>query len=172
MEQLHPPCTPSRCYCGAATSPNVSTTPKVASKVNIPSYAQSNHPGEGMVQVSLDEDDALEDDFQMSHTPVYHVVWWENDSCRCSTKGRPESSRRSLGQGTVYQVDIGKEEETLETIDPTWKTTCWLQLAVQGIPDDEVPWAKCVIPLTVGTEDAAVSLAKHLLAVWRWSIKV
>ena len=48
----------------------------------------------------------------------------------------------------------------------------WLQLVVQGISDDEVPWAKCVIPLTVGTEDAAMSLVKHLLTIWQWSIKV
>ena len=60
----------------------------------------------------------------------------------------------------------------LETIDPTWRTTHWLQLAVQGISDDEVPWYEFVIPLTVGTEGTALSLAKHLLAVWRWSIKV
>ena len=69
-------------------------------------------------------------------------------------------------------MDIGKEGDTLETIDPTWRTTRWLQLAAQGILDDEVPWAKCVIPLTMGTEDTAVSLAKHLLAIWQWSIKV
>ena len=43
---------------------------------------------------------------------------------------------------------------------------------VQGIPDDEVPWAEYVISLTVGTWDMAVSLAKCLLAIWRWSIKV
>ena len=60
----------------------------------------------------------------------------------------------------------------LETIDPTWRTTRWLQLAVQGILDDEVPWYEFIIPLMVGTEGAALSLAKHLLAVWRWSIKV
>ena len=29
-----------------------------------------------------------------------------------------------------------------------------------------------VIPLMVGTEGAALSLAKHLLTVWRWSIRV
>ena len=43
---------------------------------------------------------------------------------------------------------------------------------VQGISDDEVPWYELVIPLTAGTEGAALSLAKHLLMVWRWSIKV
>ena len=43
---------------------------------------------------------------------------------------------------------------------------------VQGIAEEEVPWYKLVIPLTLGAEGAALSLAKHLLAAWRWSIKV
>ena len=58
-----------------------------------------------------------------------------------------------------------------ETIDPTWRTTHWLQLVVQGILDDKVPRYEFVIPLTVGTEGVALSLAKCLLAVWQWSIK-
>ena len=70
------------------------------------------------------------------------------------------------------QVDIGEEETKLETIDPTWRPTCWLQLAVQGISDNEVLWYELVIPLAAGAEGAALSLAKHLLAVWRWSIKI
>ena len=68
------PCTPSRCYSGMATSPDISTMPKVASAVNIPSYAQSSHSREGTAQASLDEDEALEDDFQTPHMPVCHVM--------------------------------------------------------------------------------------------------
>ena len=60
----------------------------------------------------------------------------------------------------------------LETVDPTWWTTHWLQLAVQGISDDEVPWYKFITPLMTGTKGAALSLAKHLLTVWWWSIRV
>ena len=60
----------------------------------------------------------------------------------------------------------------LETIDPIWRTTHWLQLAVQSISDDEVPWYEFIIHLTVGTEGTALSLAKCLLMVWQWSIKV
>ena len=60
----------------------------------------------------------------------------------------------------------------LESIDPTWRATHWLQLAVQGIAEDEVPWYELVFPLTSGGEGAALLLAKHLLTVWRWSIKV
>ena len=166
-----PPCTP-RCCCGTAASHDICTTPKVASAVNISPYAWSSHSGEGTAQASLDQDEALEDDFQTQHMPVHRVMWQEDDGCRSSAEGRLEYSRGSLGQWTEYQVDIGEEEEMLETIDPTWKTTCWLQLAVQGISDDEVPWYELVTPLTVGAEGAALSLAKHLLAIWRWSIKV
>ena len=83
-----------------------------------------------------------------------------------------EASRGSPGWRSGYQIDIGEEETTLETIDLTWRTTCWLQLVVQGILDDEVHWYELVIPLMVGTEGKALSLAKCLLAVWRWSIKV
>ena len=60
----------------------------------------------------------------------------------------------------------------LEMVDPTWRTTRWLQLVVQGISDNELPWYELIIPLMVGTESAALSLAKHLLTIWRWSIKV
>ena len=60
----------------------------------------------------------------------------------------------------------------LETVDPTWRTTRWLQLAVEGISDDEVPWYKLIIPLMVGAKGMALSLAKCLLTVWQWSIKV
>ena len=140
-------------------------TPKVVSEINIPSYAWSSHLGEGTVRVSLDEDEWLEDDFQMLHTLVHHVVQWEDEGHRCSTRGRQEFSTGSPGQGTEYPVDIGEEEETLETIDPTWRAMHWLQLVVQGIPDDEVPWAECIVPLTMGTEDTAMSLAKCFLIV-------
>ena len=153
-------------------TPNVSTTPKMAWAVNIPSHAWSSHSGEGMARASLNEDDASEDDFQTPHTPVHHILEREDDGHECPAEGRPESSRGSPGQQTEYQVDIGEKGDTLETVDPTWRTTCWLQLVVQVISDDKVPWYKFIIPLTVGTEGAALSLAKHLLAVWRWSIRV
>ena len=68
------------------------------------------------------------------------------------------------------QVDIGKEEpETLEEIDPHWR---WLQVAAQGITDEEVPWHELLTLLTSGAEGTARSLAKHLVTVWQWNIKV
>ena len=161
-----PPCTPLRCYCSAATSPDVSTMPKVTSVVNIPSHAWSSHSSEGMARASLDEDEALEADFQTPHTPVHRIMWWEDDGHQCSVEGRPESSRGSPGQWTEYQVDIGEEEKMLETVNPTWRTTRWLQLMVQGISDDEVPWFELIIPLMVEAESMALSLAKCLLTIW------
>ena len=166
------PCTPLMCYGSTAASPDASTMPKVASAVNIPSYTWSSHSREGTARVSLDMDEALEDDFQTLYTPVHCVMQQEDNGCQCSAEGRPESSRGSPGQWTEYRVDVGGEEETLETDNPTWRTTCWLHLAVQGISDDEVPWYKLNTPLMVGAKGAALSLAKHLLTIWRWGIKV
>ena len=84
-----------------------------------------------------------------------------------------EASRGSPSWQPYLQVDAGEEEaETLESIDPHWRATCWLQVAVQGITEEEVPWYELVIPLMSGAEGTALSLAKHLLMVWRWSIRV
>ena len=57
-------------------------------------------------------------------------------------------------------------------MDPHWRATRWLQVAVQGIAKEEVPWYELVIPLMLGVEGMALSLAKHLLVAWRWSIRV
>ena len=168
----HPPCIPSRCHCRATLSPDGNTMLKLASAVNIPSHAWSSHSGGGMAWVSLNEEDAWENDFQTSHTPVHCIVRGEDSGCGEPADGRMEASRRSPSWRLGYQVDIGEEETMHESINPTWRPTHWLQLVVQGISDDEVPWYELVIPLTAGAESAALSLAKHLLVVWRWSIKL
>ena len=84
-----------------------------------------------------------------------------------------EAPRGSPSWQSYLQVDVGEEEvEMLESINPHWRVTHWLQVAVQCIAEEEVPWYELVIPLTLGAEGMALSLAKHLLAEWRWSIKV
>ena len=166
------PCTPSRCCCGMAVSHNVCTMPKVALMVNVPPYTRSSHSGEGTARALLDQDEALEDDFQTQHTPVHHVMWQEDNGHQSSAEGGLEYSRGSPRQWTEFQIDIGEEEETLETVDPTWRASHWLQLVVQGISDDEVPWYDLITPLMVGAKGVALSLAKCLLTVWWWSIKV
>ena len=166
------PCVTVRCYCGMATSHDISTTPKVASVVNVPPYAWSSHSSEGTAWASLDQDEALEDDFQTQHTPVHRVMWQEDNGHRSSAEGRLECSGGSPGQQTGYHIDIGEEEEMLETVDPTWQTTHWLHLAVQGISDDEVPWYEFITLLTTGAEGVAISLAKRLLTICQWSIRV
>ena len=120
-----PPCMPSRCYCGATASPDASTMPKLASAVNIPSHAWSSHSGGGMAQASLNDEDAWDDDFQTPHNPVCRIVQREDDGHGEPVNGRMEALRGSPGLRTGYQVDIGEEEATLETIDPTWRTTHW-----------------------------------------------
>ena len=137
-----------------------------------PPHAQSSHSNEGMARALLDHDEALEDDFQTQHMPVCHLMRWEDTGHRSSAKGMLECSGGSPRQRTGYRIDISEEEEMLETVDPTWRTTCWLQLAVQGILDEEVPWYEYVALLMMGAEGMALSLAKCLLAVWRWSAKV
>ena len=130
-------------------------------------HAQSSHSGEGTAKASLDHDEAVEDDFQTQQMPVRCVMWWEDTSHRSSAQGRLECSGGSPRQRTGYHIDIGEEEQMLETVNPTWRTTRWLQLAVQGISGEEVPWYEYIAPLMMGAEGMAVSLAKCLLTVWR-----
>ena len=70
-----------------------------------------------MAQASLDQNEALEDDFQTQHMPVRRVMRREDDSRRSSAKGRLEYFGGSPGQRKEYHIDIGKEE-MLETVDP------------------------------------------------------
>ena len=70
-----------------------------------------------------------------------------------------------------YQVDLGKEE-MLQNVDPKWWVCHWLQLAVQGISDREMPWFGLVAPLTLGAEGTALTLAKGPMVMWRWSVLV
>ena len=107
-----------------------------------------------MARASLDDEDAWEDDFQTLHMPVCYIVWWDGGGCGEPATERMEAPRRSPGW-PHYQVDIGEEEKMLESIDTTWRATCWLQLAVQGIADDEVPWYELVIPLMSGIKGQA-----------------
>ena len=84
-----------------------------------------------------------------------------------------EASGGSHTWQLFFQADIGEEEpETLEAIDPHWRAMHWLQVAVQGIAKQEVPWYELVTPLTLGAEGMALSLAKQLLVAWQWNIKV
>ena len=125
-----------------------------------------------MARASLDEEDMWEDDFQTLHTPVHRVVW-----CDGGIHGEPAMERMEPAEGnpgwqSYLQVDVGEEEaEMLESIDPHWRATCWLQMAVQGIAE-EVPLYKLVTPLMSGVEGTTLLLAKHLLVMWRWSMKV
>ena len=47
-----------------------------------------------------------------------------------------------------------------------------LEVATQGIRDEEVPWHDLLALLTSGAEGTTKALAKHLVATWRWNIKV
>ena len=60
----------------------------------------------------------------------------------------------------------------MEEINAHWKAQWWLQVATQGVRDEEVPWHELLTLLTSGAEGAAKALVKHLVAAWRWNIKV
>ena len=145
--------------------------PKWPQQSMFPPHAQSSHSGKGTALASLDQDEVLEDDFQTQHMPVCHVRWWGDSGSRSSAGGGLECSGGSPGQRAAYCLDISKEEETLETVDPNWQTTHWLQLAVQGISDDKVSWYEHIMLLMLGAKGTALSLAKCLLAIWWWSIR-
>ena len=92
-------------------------------------------------------------------------------------QGEPAAERMKASRGSpawhlFARVDISEEPETLEEIDPHWRAQRWLQVDAQGITDKEVPWHELLTLLTSGAEGTAKSLAKHLVAVWRWNIKV
>ena len=95
-----------------------------------------------------------------------------------SAQGKPaaeqmEASGGSLAWQVVASMDIGKEEpETLEEIDANWRAKQWLEVAAQGIGDEEVPWHDLLIPVMSGAEGTTKALAKCLVAPWRWNIKV
>ena len=73
----------------------------------------------------------------------------------------------------IAWVDIGEEEpKTLKEIDAHWRAQWWLQVAAQGIREEEVPWHELLAPLTSGAEDMVKALAKCLVVMWRWNIKV
>ena len=43
----------------------------------------------------------------------------------------------------------------MEEIDPHWRAQQWLQVATQGIRDEEVPWHELLTLLTLGAEGTA-----------------
>ena len=70
-------------------------------------------------------------------------------------------------------MDISEEgPETLVEINASWRAKQWLEVAAEGIRDEEVPWHNLLAPLTSGAEGTTKALAKCLVAVWRWNIKV
>ena len=70
-----PPSIPLRCHCWESSYPGANTMPKLASAVNVPSYAWSSCSGGGMARASLEKEDAWEDDFQTLHMPQPWRGW-------------------------------------------------------------------------------------------------
>ena len=84
-----------------------------------------------------------------------------------------EASGGSPAWWLVARLDIGEEEpKTLKEISAHWRAQWWLQVATQGIRDEEVPWHELLAPFTSGAGSMAKALAKCLVAAWMWNIKV
>ena len=146
-----PPNMPLRCHCREPLSPGADTTPKLPSAVNVLAYTLSIRSSGGMARASLDDEDTWEDDFQTPHSPVHHVVRQDGGGHGEPAAEGMEASGGSPSWQSFFWVDIGEEEpETLEDIDPDWRAMLWLQVAVQGIAEEEVPWYELVTPLTSG----------------------
>ena len=170
-----PPNTPPLRYPSVeelfSQSPN--TTPKLSSAVSVPAHARSSCSAEGVAQASLDDDEDWEEDFQMPHTLMHHVVRREEGSQGKPAAEHMEASGGSPAWWDVAIIDIGKEEpELLGEIDANWRTKRRLEVATQGIGDEEVLWHDLLVPLMSGAEGTTKALAKCLVATWRWNIKV
>ena len=84
-----------------------------------------------------------------------------------------EASGASPAWQFVARVDIGEVgPETLAEIDASWRAKWWLEVAIEGIQDEEVPWHDLLTLLTSGAEGTTKALAKCQVATWRWNIKV
>ena len=118
IKQLYSPVQP-RSVTAALLCPMMSAPHLKWPQQSIFPHTCSSHSSEGTALASLDQDEVLEDDFQTQHMQVRHVRWRGDSSSGSSAGGGLECTRGSPGQQATYCIDIG-EEETLETVDPTW----------------------------------------------------
>ena len=141
--------------------------------MSIPACAKSSCSAGGVAQALLDDDEDWEEDFQTPHTPIHCVVRREEGGQGEPVTKQMEASGGSPAWWLVALVDTGEEEpKTLEDINAHWRAQQWLQVAIQGIRDEEVPWHELLTPLPSGAEGMAKALAKHLVATWQWNVKV
>ena len=169
-----PPNTPPLRYpsAGELFSPSPDTTPKLSSAVNVLVHARSSRSAEGVAQTSLDDDEDWEEDFQTLHTPMHHVVRQEEGSQGEPAAKQMEASGGSPAWWVVVHMDISEEgPETLGEINANWRAKQWLEVATQGIEDEEVLWHDLLTLLTSGPEGTTKALAKCLVAAWRWTLK-
>ena len=104
---------------------------------------------------------------------MHHVVTQEEGGQGKPAAKQMEASGGSLAWWVMASVDISKEEpETLGEIAANWRAKQWLEVATQGIGDEEVSWHYLLALLMSGPEGTTKALAKCLVATWRWNIKV
>ena len=103
-----PPKMPPRCHCGEPLFLGADTMPKLTSAVNILAYTRSSHSSGGMARVSLDDEDAWEDDFQTPHMPVCHVVWQDGGGHREPATERMEASGGSPSWQSFFRWTLAR----------------------------------------------------------------
>ena len=57
-------------------------------------------------------------------------------------------------------------------LDPMWQTMKWLEACRESLGEEDITWWPLVVPLTDGGTTTTKELAKHLIAMWRWTTKV
>ena len=74
----------------------------------------------------------------------------------------PETSRCRVMRGSPKKVQP----------DPMWEVTKWLEVCIETLREEDVPWWLLVaLLMDVGTPGTR-ELAKHFLATWQWTVEV
>ena len=55
---------------------------------------------------------------------------------------------------------------------PMWEVTNWLEVHVEALREEDVPWLQLVVLLMDANAPGAWELAKHFLAMWQWMVEL
>ena len=56
--------------------------------------------------------------------------------------------------------------------DPMWEVIKWLEVCIETLREEDVPWWQLVAPLMDAGITGTWKLAKHFLAMWQWMVEV
>ena len=104
----------------------------------------------------------------------------------------PPQATSSLSTGGVQATSLDLDEDTddensfhessrcimmqcspiKKCLDPMCQTTKWLEASGGNLGEEDITWWLLLLPLTDGSNAATKELAKCLVAMWRWMVKV